>query len=101
VLIVPESESFSSQRKRYFFRLAGSKRNSLKPVQSPDWLGKAGSSQLNVKLNSLVSRPRSRVCDFSAHCNGRARGVFATVKRIIQGLRAELRFVNLQISVTE
>src|SRR6267154_4132164 len=101
VLLVPESESFSSQRERYLFRLTGSKTNPLKPAQRPNRLGNACSAQLQIELNSFVSHSCSRVCDFSAHGHRGARGALAIVKIIIQGLCAELRFVNQEISVPE
>src|SRR5258708_7069291 len=101
ILLVPESKSFSSYRERYFFRLAGSERNSLKPAQRPNRLRNTCSAQLHIELNSFVSHSCSRVCDFSAHGHRCARGALANVKIIIQGLCAELRFVNQEISVPE
>src|SRR5260370_30760491 len=88
VLLVPEGESFSSQYKRYLFRLTGSQRNSLKPPQHPNRMSNTCSAPLHIELNSFVSHSCSCVCDFSAHAPRRARGALATARIMIHELCA-------------
>src|SRR6266704_1376333 len=101
LLIIPKGKRLRAQKKGNFSRFARSKGNALKLSQGPDRLGNTCSLETEVALHRFDARARPGVGDVRASAQNRAWSVLAALQVIIQTLRANLCFVDAEISVAE